>query len=79
VKIGQLIRVIRIPEGVTDGPEFKTKTLIERCLGKTFPIADFTNGLVAIDVGELEGKPSYMETVYLEPHCVKTVSENTPH
>jgi hypothetical protein len=76
MEIGQQVRIIKVPDGVEDGPEFKTKTLIERCLGEIFPVMGFNGDLLALDVGELNGLAPYLETVYIEPSCVELVAED---
>ena len=75
MKIGQRVRVVSVPDGLEDDPELKTKSLFERCLGMTFPIAGFNGDLLALDVGELSGVAPYLETIYIEPSHVEPVIE----
>ena len=58
-----------------DDPEFKTRTLLQQCLGKVFSVAGFQGKLLALDVGEVVGKASHLETVYIEPTCVELVPD----
>jgi hypothetical protein len=71
--VGQQVRFTAIPEGITDSPAFKTRTLMELCLGRVFSVAEISHGLLALDVGEVLGKASYLETIYVEPACVELV------
>lgn len=74
MKEGDLIRVVRVPETVTDSKQLKTRLLLERCVGVTFPVMGFNSqGMIQIDVGELSGKPSYLESIWIEPDCVELV------
>lgn len=66
MKVGDVVRIARIPDGLPEG-DMKTKSLFEACLGRSFPIAGFEGGLVALDVGEINGEESYMTTIYIEP------------
>ena len=76
MKEGDLIRVIRVPEGVRDSDEFKTRSTLEHCIGRVFPIMGFNEyGMIQIDVGEIVGKPSYMESIWIEPECMEPVEE----
>ena len=75
MEIGERVRVVKVPGGLQDGPELKTKTLFERCLGQIFPIMGFDGDLLALDVGEINGLAPYLETLYIEPSCVEIVVE----
>jgi hypothetical protein len=75
MKEGYLIRVVKIPESVRDSEEFKTRSTLERCVGRVFPIMGFQAGFIQIDVGELSDRPSYMESIWIEPDCVEQVEE----
>jgi len=71
---GDLIRVIRVPDRVEDTAEFKTRSTLGRCLGRVFPIMGFNEyGMIQIDVGEVVGRHSYMESIWIEPECVEFV------
>ena len=76
MKEGDLIRIIRVPDGLKDSEEFKTLSTLNLCLGRVFPIVGFNQyGMIQIDVGELLGKPSYMESIWIEPECVARVDK----
>jgi hypothetical protein len=49
MKIGDRVRIIGIPPNLPDDEKFKTPEVFQRCLGRTFAIADIqrVEGLVA--------------------------------
>ena len=53
MKFGDL--VVRLPAGVKDTTEFKTRSLLTCCLEMSFPIMGFDGERVALDVGEMSG------------------------
>jgi hypothetical protein len=73
VKAGDTIRLIAIPPDVKDDQELQTRTLFEKCLGKTFPIAalETVDGLpyqlVRLDVGHILGVEAFLHTIWVEP------------
>jgi len=77
VKIGDRVRLIGIPSDVQDDPELRTRTLFEKCLGKTFPIIALENvdglqyPLVRLDVGHILGEPPYGQTIWVEPNICR--------
>jgi hypothetical protein len=74
MKEGDLVRVVRVPAAVADSEQFKTRSILERCVGRSFPVMGFNmEGMIQIDVGELVGKPSYMQSIWIEPDCVERV------
>ena len=75
MKEGDLIRVVKVPDGVQDSEEFKTRSTLERCVGRVFPIMGFQEGFIQIDVGELSGRPPCMESIWIEPDCVEPANE----
>jgi hypothetical protein len=72
---GDLIRVIKVPDSVKDSEEFKTRTILELCLGRVFTVMGFHRGFIQIDVGEVIGKASYLESIWIEPDCVEAVKQ----
>jgi hypothetical protein len=86
MRIGQRVRVVRVPENVVDQPEFPTRTLLTHCLGKIFPVMDvqllfdekgnLKAELLALDIGAVNGKAAYLETVFIEPSCAEVVHED---
>ena len=73
MRIGQSVRVVAIPQDVVDTPEFPMRSILEQCIGKVFPVMELRGELLALDVEEMSGKESYMETIYIEQVCVEVV------
>jgi hypothetical protein len=70
MKAGDSVKLVRVPLGLKDDDELKTKSLFEQCLGKNFKIASIDNfdgkRLAALDVGHVVGEASYMHTIWVE-------------
>jgi hypothetical protein len=80
MKIGDLVRVIGIPEDLSeDAPPggLSTKAVFEQSMGWVFPIIDITpEGLVELEVGEAVGVEPYLHSIWLEPEFL-TAEENS--
>ena len=66
MNIGDLVVITGIPSTLPDG--MGTRELFAKCLGRTFAIVGFENGLVELEVGEVLGEPSYMHSIWIEPY-----------
>lgn len=75
MKIGEKVRIIAVPESVVDVPGFATRSILCQCIGKVFRVAGFQGELLAIDVGALNGKAPYLETIWIEPSCVEAADD----
>lgn len=75
IEVGDKVRVINVPDEVIDNHEFQTRTTLKKCLGKIFSVTDLNGQLLALDVGEVNGKAPYLETIYIEDSCVEAVTE----
>jgi hypothetical protein len=71
LKIGDRVRVLRLPENLRDDEVLHTKALFADCLGRVFPIVSITGHLIELQVGEVRGRPAYMETIWIEADCVE--------
>ncbi len=77
MKIGDKVRLIGIPPDAHDDEKLQTRTLFEKCLGKTFTIDGFETveglpyQLVQLDVGHIVGEASYMQTIWVEPEYLQ--------
>jgi hypothetical protein len=40
MRIGQRVRIVRVPKNVIDQTEFPTRTLLTKRLGRIFPVMD---------------------------------------
>jgi hypothetical protein len=76
MKEGDLVRIVRVPDTVHDSEHFQTRSMLEKCLGRTFPIAGFNQyGLIQLDIGEVSGRSAPMESIWIEPDCVELVRQ----
>lgn len=73
MKIGDKIRVIRVPAGLRDDGDLRTRTLFDLCLGRIFPIAGIETNQIELHVGEVLGAPAYIHSIYIEPEYVEAV------
>jgi hypothetical protein len=81
MKVGDKIRVVKLPEFVTKlSTDFmETKTVFERCLGRTFTIIRIKPGvetggeLLELEVGAVVGEADYMHSIWIEPELVELV------
>ena len=77
MKIGDRVRLIGIPPDTHDDEELQTRTLFERCLGKTFAVAGLEtveglpHQLVQLDVGHILGEAPYLQTIWVEPEYLQ--------
>ena len=83
IRVGDRIRVTGIPpdvrdyeENPADDEELETKTVFERCLGRTFVIDDFDEVRVELLVGRVMGRPRYEQSIWLESQYVQLVRRN---
>lgn len=70
VRAGDRALLIKIPDDIIDTNLIK---LFEQCVGHVFPVGDVTNILIDLEIGELFGRKSYMESIYVEPDCIEVV------
>ena len=85
MKIGDKARLMRIPEGVKNDGEFKTKTLLKRCLGRTFTVKGFQldggrspkrflrGCWVELEIGEVI--PGLLDSIWVEPDCLRVLKK----
>ena len=77
MKVGDRVKLIGIPADVHDDEDLPTRTLFEKCVGRSFLIADLetVEGLpyqvVKLDVGHVVGKPTHMESIWVEPQYLQ--------
>jgi len=73
LKVGDRIRVTRLPERLPsgEGDSLNTQRIFELCVGRVFPIIGFANGLIELEAGEVVGEPAYMHSIWIEPDCVE--------
>lgn len=66
MKIGDKVRVIGMPSGLDDG-DLKTKTVVERCVGKVFKVEGIKDGRIELLVGQVMGESDYLHSIWIEP------------
>jgi hypothetical protein len=82
MKIGDKIRVLRLPDGLEDDERMQTKSLFELCLGQVFPIAgivpvpEIDSELLELHVGSVVGQSAYMHSIWIERELVEVVEFN---
>jgi hypothetical protein len=72
MNIGDRVRVLGVPDGVPGDNKMLLK-LFKSCVGKTFPVMKFDDGLVELHVGEVFGKPAEYHQIWLEQSQVQLV------
>ena len=74
MKVGDVVRIIGVPEGLKDYPDFPTKSTFEKCVGKEFTIAGFNEiGMVEIVIDSLT--QSVGEIIWIELQHLALVSK----
>ena len=80
MKIGDLVRVIGIPDGLPDN-DMDTKRIFELCVGCAFPVQELTAvedleyELIKLHVGAVVGEPDFMHSIWIEPEFVEIVTD----
>ncbi len=73
MKIGSKVRVIGIPDGLEDYPDFPTRSTFIKCIGRELVIAGFNEvGMAEIDIEPVTG--SIGETIWIEPQFLELLS-----
>lgn len=72
-KIGDRVKVLRIPKHLKDDPLLKTKATFKKCLGHAFQICGFQGDLLELEIGSVTGK---LETIWIEPDCVELIESD---
>ena len=73
MKIGEKVRVARVPDAVLRGKvdDLNTRRIFELCVGRVFSIAGLSNGLIELHVGEVVGQPAYIHSIWIEPDYIE--------
>jgi hypothetical protein len=77
-KVGDLIRVVRIPTDLHDAAGIGTPEVFQRALGKTFRIEGFDeHGHLELVVAEHKASREHFasDTIWIEPEFVEKVTE----
>jgi hypothetical protein len=74
VKIGDRVRLVAVPDELPPDDEpgaLDTISLFRRCLGSVFPVDGLNElGYTELEMGEVNGRPPYMEWIWVEPRCL---------
>jgi hypothetical protein len=74
VKVGSKVRLVGVPDGLEDYPDFPTKSTFERCVGHDFVIEGFNDvGMAELDIESVTG--SVGETIWVEPRFLELISK----
>jgi hypothetical protein len=77
MKAGETVKVIGIPPNLSDKEDMPTRTLFEKCLGKSFVVeaVESVEGLpfplAKLDVGHIIGEESWKHTIWVEPEYLQ--------
>lgn len=69
MKVGDKVKVIKVPRYMTDDGVMNTKSVFEKCVGHTFKIHDFQGEWLELHVGRVTR--NRFETIWIEPECVE--------
>jgi hypothetical protein len=74
IKVGSKVRLIGIPDGLEDYPDFPTKSTFERCIGHEFVVAGFNEvGMAELSIASVTG--SHGEKIWIEPRFLELVQK----
>ena len=73
-KVGDMVRVVSVPDALRDVEDRETIALYERAQGQSFPVKGISGNLLELDIGEVISK-SYKRTIYIESENVELVSQ----
>jgi len=78
MKAGDRVRILKVPPWAEDDSEFLTRTIVEKSLGKIFPVADVDAwGLMGIGFGEVVGKDRDQVMIWIEPDYLELVESTS--
>lgn len=65
MNVGSKVRLIGVPDGLKDYPDFPTKSTFQKCVGRDFVIAGFNDvGMAELGIESVTG--SVGETIWVE-------------
>ena len=81
MKIGDMVRVVRIPDSLPEDlpdDDMRTRALFADCLNRVFAVAGIEGpaNLIHLEVGEVRGEPACMHSIWIEHDCVELVDGN---
>lgn len=74
MKVGSRVRIIGVPDGLEDYPDFPSKSTFTKCVGREFAISGFNDaGMAELDISSVNG--SVGETIWIEPKLLELISK----
>ena len=73
--IGDMIRVTEIHPKIVNHGEFKTRTILNRAVGRIFPVVGFQRDWIELALGKLIRKKAWEEAVWVEPEFIELVEQ----
>jgi hypothetical protein len=73
MKLGARVRIIGIPEDLSESPDFPTRSTFEKCLGHEFVIAGFNQfGMAELEIQSVTG--NFGESIWVELQFLQVIS-----
>ncbi|WP_424664527.1 hypothetical protein [Candidatus Binatus sp.] len=79
MKVGDKIRIVKLPKGLVDDEQLQTKSLFELCLGRVFlireivPVVETGGELLELHVGKVLGEAAFAHSIWIESELVELV------
>ena len=74
MKVGSKVRLIGIPDGLDDYPDFPSKSTFLKCVGREFVAAGFNEiGWAEINIESVTGSAG--EKIWIEPKFLELLSQ----
>jgi len=74
MKVGSKVRLIGIPDGLEDYPDFPTKSTFLKCVGREFIVAGLNEvGMAEINIESVTGSSD--EKIWIEPKFLELLSK----
>jgi hypothetical protein len=74
MKVGSKVRLIGVPDGLKDYPDFATKSTFEKCVGREFIVTALTDkGRAELPIGSVTG--NHAEKIYVAPEFLELISK----
>ncbi|HEX3741663.1 MAG TPA: hypothetical protein VHV29_18340 [Terriglobales bacterium] len=73
MKLGDQVRIIGMPDGLEESPDFSTRSTFEKCLGHEFVVASFNQfGMAELEIQSITG--NFGESIWVEPKFLQVIS-----
>ena len=72
MNIGSKVRLVGVPQGLNDPPDFPTKSTFEMCVGHEFVISGFNQiGMAELEIESVTG--NFGESIWVEPELLEVI------